>query len=39
LPAGEYRLLLGLYDEEGRRPLTTADGRTTDHLEISLRAE
>ena len=39
LPPGEYRLLLGLYDEVGRRPLTTVEGRTADHLEISLRVE
>jgi hypothetical protein len=29
---GTYQLLVGLYDENGRRTLTLANGRETDHL-------
>ena len=29
---GTYQLLVGLYDESGRRTLTLANGRETDHL-------
>jgi hypothetical protein len=32
--AGEYRLWIGLYDEEGRLTLTLADGREADHLTL-----
>lgn len=31
---GTYQLLVGLYDENGRRTLTLADGRETDHLTL-----
>ena len=34
LPAGVYRLWVGLYDENGRRPLTLAGGSQADHVEI-----
>jgi hypothetical protein len=33
-PPGTYQLLVGLYDEKGRSPLTLADGRQTDHVEL-----
>jgi hypothetical protein len=29
---GIYQLLVGLYDESGRRPLTLEDGSEADHL-------
>ena len=35
-PPGEYRLVVGLYDEAGRRPLTLADGAQADHVEWPL---
>jgi hypothetical protein len=34
IPAGEYQLLVGLYDEQGRRTLTLADGSERDHLSL-----
>jgi len=34
--AGAYHLLVGLYDAQGRRPLTLPDGTTADHLSFDL---
>lgn len=31
---GEYRLLVGVYDAAGRRPLSLADGGSADHLAV-----
>jgi hypothetical protein len=33
-PAGDYVLHVGMYDADGRRPLTLADGTTADHLSL-----
>lgn len=33
-PAGAYTLLAGLYDAQGRRQLTLADGTAADHLTL-----
>lgn len=43
LPAGvepgDYQLLVGLYDESGRRTLTMADGSQADHLTLPIVVE
>ena len=40
VPPGDYRLLIGLYDEEGKRsPMLLPDGTTADHLSFPLQAE
>lgn len=33
---GRYHLIVGLYDAQGRRPLTLPDGTTSDHLSFDL---
>ncbi len=33
-PAGDYRLLVGLYDSGGRQKLTPANGEQSDHLAL-----
>jgi hypothetical protein len=37
--AGTYQLLVGLYDENGRRTLTLADGSEADHLALPVTVE
>jgi hypothetical protein len=39
LPAGVYRLWVGLYDTAGRRPATLADGTQADHVEWTLEVK
>ena len=38
-PAGEYRLIVGLYTGAGRLPLRLADGSQTDFVEIPVRID
>jgi hypothetical protein len=35
-PAGDYRLIVGLYTEAGRVPLTLTDGSTNEFFPISV---
>jgi hypothetical protein len=34
--SGVYKLHVGMYDDEGRRPLRLTDGSEADHLEITV---
>jgi len=39
-PPGDYRLLVGLYDEAGNRaPMLLPDGTVDDHLSFPLRVD
>lgn len=34
--AGDYHLFVGLYTDDGRQPVTLADGSTADHISLSV---